>query len=127
MAFSELIQKINGSPYDLLIIQVLITLTAGYQGYRMIRRRRENQEIFLKWAFRNADIRVYGWMTICAGMLVLVPVIGFWAELVTASSMFITISVQLSIGNKKGLLVHLPFFMLNLLLIYVQLMGGILD
>jgi hypothetical protein len=127
VAFREFIQKLYGSAYDLLIMQALITLAASYQGYRMIRRRRENEKIFQKWAFCNADIRMYGWLTIGAGILVFVPIVSFWAELITACSMFLTLAVQLSIGNKKGLWLQLPFFMLNLFLMYVQLKGGILD
>jgi hypothetical protein len=66
-------------------------------------------------------------MTIAAGILVFVPIAGFWAELVTASSMFLTMAVQQSIGNKKGLWLQLPFFMVILFLMYVQLKSGILD
>lgn len=127
MAFSNFIQQLYGSPFALLMMQALITLTTSYQGYRMIRRRRENQQIFQKWAFCNADIRMYGWMTIGAGMMVFVPILSFWAELITACSMFLALAVELSIGHKKGLWFQLPFFMLNLFLMYVQLKGGILD
>jgi hypothetical protein len=43
VAFSEFIQNLYESAYDLLIMQALITLAASYQGYRMIR---ENEKIF---------------------------------------------------------------------------------
>jgi uncharacterized membrane protein YjjP (DUF1212 family) len=117
------ISMINfNQPDQQILLLKFITAAAGcYQGYRMTKHQKKMKEIFEKWAFYNAEIRVFGWMTIGACLLIFVPVVGLGAAVVVAASMFMAMGVEASVGNLKFFFLQLPFFFLNICLVLLQI------
>lgn len=121
MELQLMIGNLNKPEQQILLLKLLTAAAGCYQGYRMTKRQAKIKEIFQKWAFYNAEIKVFGWMTICASLMIFIPVIGFGAEFVVASSMFMAMGVEASIGSLKFFFIQLPFFFLNICLILLEL------
>ncbi len=106
------------------ILYALLVAFVVYMGIRhgwaMIIRKAEDPEIFDKWAWTNPQIRVFGMITIVGSLLILFPYTFWLGNVVLATTIFVILCVQVSLGNLKGAFVELPFLLMNFLLIYFQ-------
>ncbi|MDB4903378.1 MAG: hypothetical protein JWQ63_2659 [Mucilaginibacter sp.] len=102
------------------LLMVLVVYMGVRHGWAMVSRKVEDPEILDKWAWTNAQIRVFGIITIIGSLFILFPYTFLLGNVVLATTIFLIFWVQVSLGNLKGALVELPFLIMNLLLIYFQ-------
>lgn len=76
--------------------------------------------LFGKWNFNKEGIRLFGAITLLSAVLLLFPATFIWGNFLMASTILLIICLQLSVKNIKGVAIEIPFFLLNLLIIYLQ-------
>ena len=108
----------------LKIINSVLILTAVFmglkQGYAMFSGKPEMMEMFDKWGFNKTGLMINGVMTILAAVLILFPKTFVWGNFLMAAGILLIICLHLLGKDLKGVMVELPFFFLNLLIIYLQ-------
>jgi len=100
---------------------ILFSLYMGVKhGMAMALGKPEMIEMFGKWGINKTGIQVLGIIGLIATVFLLFPQTFVWGNLITAA-MILFIMVQfLKAKDLKGFLIELPFFLLPLLLIYLQ-------
>lgn len=102
-------------------ILILVTLYMGLkQGYAMISGKTEMLEMFGKWGFSKNALMINGTMTIIAAILILFPKTFVWGNFLMAAGILMIICFHLLEKDFKGVLIEIPFLLLNLLIIYLQ-------
>lgn len=101
----------------LIIIAVLMGLK---QGYAMFSGKPEMLEMFSKWGFNKTGLMINGAITIIGALLILFPKTFVWGNFLMAAGILMIICFQLLDKDMKGVLVELPFILLNLVIIYFQ-------
>ena len=102
------------------LLMVFVVYMGARHGWTMIFRKVEDPEIFDKWAWTNAQIRAFGIITIIGSLLILFSYTFLLGNLILATTIFLILWVQVSLGNVKGALMEVPFLLMNFLLIYFQ-------
>jgi len=102
-------------------ILILFALYMGIkQGSAMVSGKPEMTELFGKWNFNKTGLQVFGIITMLGAVLVLFPKTFIWGNFFTAACILLIMAFHLSDRNIKGFAVELPFFLLSLLIIYLQ-------
>jgi len=108
----------------LKIINTLLILIAVYmglkQGWAMIQGKQQMLDMFGKWHFSKSGIAAFGIITILSALLILFPKTFVWGNFLMAASILLIICLHLLDKDLKGAGVELPFFLLNLVIIYLQ-------
>ncbi|WP_118953515.1 hypothetical protein [Taibaiella helva] len=102
---------------------ILILVAAGMglkQGWAMAAGQPEMIALFGKWGIGKGGVLVMGVVTIAAAILMLFPRTFVWGNFLMAAGILLLICFHLSDRNIKGVAIELPFFLLNLAIIYLQ-------
>jgi hypothetical protein len=106
------------------VINSLLILFAVFmgikQGYAMLTSKPEMMELFGKWNFSRTAIMITGVCTLVSALLILYPKTFVWGNFLMAAGILMIICLQLSVKDLKGAAIELPFFALNLIIIYLQ-------
>lgn len=106
------------------IINSLLILTAVFmgfkQGYAMLSGKPEMMEMFGKWGFSKTGLMINGAVTIIAAILILFPKTFVWGNFLMAAGILLIICFHLLDKDFKGVLIEIPFLLLNLVIIYLQ-------
>lgn len=107
-----------------LILTITLIVFAAFigvkQGLLMMEPRQEVLEMFVKWGLDKAEMNALGTLTLVSGLLIMIPKTFFAGNLLMASVILIIICFQLQQKDLKGFAIELPFFLLNLVLLYLQ-------
>lgn len=107
-----------------LILTITLIVFAAFmgvkQGLLMMEPRQEVLEMFVKWGLDKAEMNALGILTLVSGLLIMIPKTFFAGNLLMASVILIIICFQLQQKDLKGFAIELPFFLLNLVLLYLQ-------
>lgn len=102
-------------------ILILIAVFMGAkQGYAMLAGKPEMMEMFGKWGFNKTALAVNGIITMIAALLLLFPKTFVWGNFLMAAGILLIICLHLLDKDLKGVLIELPFLLLNLIIIYLQ-------
>lgn len=100
---------------------ILIAVFMGFkQGYAMFSGKPEMMEMFSKWDFNKTGLIINGAVTMIAAILILLPKTFVWGNFLMAAGILLIICFHLLDKDFKGVLVELPFLLLNLVIIYLQ-------
>ncbi len=102
-------------------ILILIAVFMGIkQGYAMFSGKPEMLEMFGKWGFNKTGVMINGIITMLAAVLILFPRTFVWGNFLMALGILLIICFHLLDKDLKGVLIELPFLLLNLVIIYLQ-------
>jgi O-antigen ligase len=90
------------------------------QGWAMYSGKPEMLEMFGKWHFNNTGIKMFGIVAVLSALLILIPQTFVAGNFLMAATILLIICLQLSVKDIKGATIELPFFLLNLVIIYLQ-------
>ncbi|MFT3981035.1 MAG: DoxX family protein [Ferruginibacter sp.] len=100
---------------------ILVAVFMGFkQGYAMFSGKPEMLELFGKWGFSKTGVMINGAVTILAAVLILFPRTFVWGNFLMAAGILLIICFHLLDRDLKGVLVELPFLLLNLVIIYLR-------
>lgn len=100
---------------------ILVAVFMGFkQGYAMFSGKPEMLEMFGKWGFNKSGLMMNGAITIIAATLILFPKTFVWGNFLMAAGILLIICFHLMDKDFKGVLVELPFLLLNLVIIYLK-------
>ena len=100
---------------------MLIAVFMGLkQGWAMIRAKQDMLDMLGKWHFTRSGIAAFGVVTVISALLILFPKTFLWGNFIMAASILLIICFHLSHRDLKGAGIELPFFLLNLVIIYFQ-------
>lgn len=105
------------------IINALLIAFAAYmgvkQGWAMCSGKPEMLDLFGKWGFSKTGVMINGVITLLSVVLLLLPRTFVWGNFLMAAGILLIICFHLLDRDLKGVLIELPFFLLNLLIIYL--------
>ncbi|SJZ96875.1 DoxX-like family protein [Chitinophaga eiseniae] len=108
----------------LKIINAILILVAVFmglkQGYAMFSGKPEMLDMFGKWGIGKTGVMINGIVTILAAVLILFPKTFVWGNFLMALGILLIICFHLLDKDLKGVLIELPFLLLNLVIIYLQ-------
>nr|WP_199081923.1 hypothetical protein [Pedobacter sp. ASV19] len=90
------------------------------QGWAMFIGRAEMVEMFSKWNFSGTGLKMNGAITMVSALLILYPKTFLWGNFLMAAGILLIICLHLLDKELKGMVVELPFLLLNLMIIYMQ-------
>lgn len=100
---------------------ILLAVFMGFkQGWAMFSGKPEMLELFSKWGFNKTGVMVNGAVTMLSAVLILLPKTFVWGNFLMAAGILLIICFHLLARDLKGVAVELPFFLLNLVIIYLQ-------
>jgi hypothetical protein len=100
---------------------MLLAVCMGFrQGWAMLSNKPEMAIMFSKWDVNKEGITVFGAITILSALLIFFPKTFILGNFVMATTILLIICLQLSTKDIKNAVIELPFFLLNLLIIYLQ-------
>ena len=108
----------------LKIINAVFLLFAAYmgvkQGWAMLSGKPEMLEMFEKWHIGKLSVLVLGFFTLLSVVLMLIPETFVLGNFLMAAGILFIICFHLLDKDLKGVMVELPFFLLSLVIIYLQ-------
>ncbi len=108
----------------LKILNTVLILFALYmglkQGWAMLTGKPEMVDMFSKWNFSKIGLSVLGIFTMLGAVLVLIPQTFVWGNFITAAGILVIIAFHAHDKDLKGIAIELPFFLLSLVIIYLQ-------
>lgn len=100
---------------------ILVAVFMGFkQGIAMLASKPDMIEMFGKWGFNKTGLMINGAITILAAVLILFPKTFVWGNFLMAAGILLIICFHLLDKDFKGVMIELPFLLLNLLIIYLQ-------
>ncbi|MBC9913829.1 DoxX family protein [Chitinophaga varians] len=103
------------------IVLILFAVCMGLkQGYAMFSGKPEMLEMFGKWGIGKTGVMINGIITMVAAVLILFPRTFVWGNFLMALGILLIICFHLMDKDLKGVLIELPFLLLNLVIIYLQ-------
>ncbi|WP_027384695.1 DoxX family protein [Epilithonimonas caeni] len=102
-------------------ILILVALFMGVkQGFAMFSGKAEMMEMFSKWGFSRTGLAVNGAVTMIAAIMLIFPKTFVWGNFIMAAGILLIICFHLIDKDLKGVMIELPFLLLNLIIIYLQ-------
>lgn len=102
-------------------VLILVAVFMGIkQGWAMFSGKPEMLEMFGKWNFSKTAIMINGAVTLVAALLILHPKTFVWGNFLMAAGILLIICLHLLDKDLKGVAIELPFFLINLVIIYLQ-------
>lgn len=103
------------------IALILFALFMGLkQGWAMVSGKTEMIDLFSKWNIGRTGVQVIGVITIAGALMMLLPKTFVWGNFIMAATILMIIAFHLSDRDWKGVAIELPFFLLSLIIIYLQ-------
>lgn len=100
---------------------MLVAIFMGLkQGWAMFSGKPEMIEMFSKWNINKTGLSTIGIFTMLAALMIIFPKTFVWGNLLMATGILLIICFHLLDRDLKGVAIELPFFLLNLLIIYLQ-------
>ncbi|MCB9307086.1 MAG: DoxX family protein [Lewinellaceae bacterium] len=90
------------------------------QGWAMFSAKPEMIDMFDRWQFGKTGVQTMGAITMLSALLILLPASFLWGNFLMAAGILLIICFHLWHNDLKGVIVELPFFLLNLVIIYLQ-------
>jgi len=113
--------------HEIMIVRIINAILIVFaacmgikQGYAMVAGKPEMMEMFGKWGFNKTALVINGSITIIAALLILFPKTFVWGNFLMAAGILLIICLHLLDKDLKGVLIELPFLILNLAVIYLQ-------
>ena len=108
----------------LKIFNVILILFAVFMGFKqggaMLMGKVEMLELFGKWNIGKTGVMLIGIVTVFSSAMMLFPKTFVWGNFLMAAGILLIMAFHLSDKNLKGFLIELPFFLLSLIIIYLQ-------
>lgn len=108
----------------LKIINAVLILFAAYmgvkQGWAMLSGKPEMLDMFEKWHIGKLSVLVLGMFTLLGVALMLIPETFVLGNFLMAAGILFIICFHLLDKALKGVMLELPFFLLSLVIIYLQ-------
>lgn len=102
-------------------ILILIAVFMGLkQGYAMFSGKPEMLEMFGKWGFSKTGLMINGIITMVSALMILFSKTFVWGNFIMAAGVLMIMCFHLLDKDLKGVAIELPFFLLNLVIIYLQ-------
>lgn len=102
-------------------VLILIAVFMGAkQGYSMFSGKQEMLDMFSKWGFNKTFLAINGAITMLAAVMILFPKTFVWGNFLMAGGILLIICFHLLDKDLKGVLIELPFLLINLVIIYLQ-------
>jgi DoxX-like family len=102
-------------------VLILVAVFMGIkQGCAMLTGKPEMLEMFGKWNFTREAVMIMGIVTLVSALLILYPKTFVWGNFLMAAGILVIICFHLAARNLKGAAIELPFFLLNMVIIYLQ-------
>lgn len=102
-------------------VLILVAVFMGIkQGWAMTTGKAEMLALFSKWHFSMTGVMVDGVITMISALLILHPKTFLWGNFLMAAGILLIICFHLLDKDLKGVAIELPFFLLNLIIIYLQ-------
>ncbi len=102
-------------------ILILIAVFMGTkQGYAMFSGKQEMLDMFGQWGFNKTFLSINGAITMIAAVMILFPKTFVWGNFLMAAGILLIICFHLLDQDLKGVLIELPFLLINLVIIYLQ-------
>jgi hypothetical protein len=105
------------------IINTILILFAAYMGIKHgwagVTGKAEIVEMFQKWNIGKTGVMVAGIFTLLSVILILIPQTFVMGNFMMAASILFIICQYLNVRDFKGVLVEIPFLLLNLVIIYL--------
>lgn len=119
-----LINDFNTLIMSIRLLSSILILFAVYmglkQGYAMLCLKPSLLDMFSKWNFSQTALQLIGAVTLLSALLILFPKTFVWGNFLMAAGILMIICFQLTHKDLKSAAIELPFFLMNLLLIYLQ-------
>ena len=90
------------------------------QGWAMLSAKPEMMTIFSKWNFNKTGVMIMGAVTMLSAVLIVFPKTFVWGNFLMAAGILLMICFHLLKKDLNGAAIELPFFLLNLAIIYLQ-------
>ena len=90
------------------------------QGWAMFSGDDKMLDMFSKWNFSRSGVKIFGIITMISTLLILFPKTFIIGNFLMATTILLIICFHLSGKDLKGAAIELPFFILNLVIIYFQ-------
>ncbi len=90
------------------------------QGYTMTTGKPEMIDMFSKWNFGSVGLMAMGVVTMLSAVFIAFPKTFIWGNFLMAATILLIMCFHLLDKDLKGFAIELPFFFLNLLIIYLQ-------
>ncbi len=106
-----------------IINSVLITVAVFMglkQGWAMVSASPKMTEMFGKWNFSPSGLKILGLVTICSALMILFSKTFVYGNVLMASTILLIIGFHLRDGDFRGVVIELPFLLLNLVIIYLK-------
>lgn len=102
-------------------IMILFAVFMGTRhGWNMLTAKPEMLEMFGEWDLSKNAVIINGAATLIASALILFPKTFVWGNFLMAVGILLIICLQLSNKDLKGVMVEVPFLLLNLVIIYMK-------
>jgi len=103
------------------IILIVFAVFMGIkQGWAMISAKQEMVDMFSKWELTQIGLLVLGGLTVFSAFLILFPQTFVYGNVIMASTILLIIGFHLHDTDWKGVLTELPFFLLNMVIIFLK-------
>ena len=100
---------------------MLVAIFMGFkQGAAMATRKAHMLEMFGKWGFNTYGVAAFGIITMLSAALIAIPKTFVWGNFLMAAGILMIMCLHLLDKDLKGFAIELPFFFLNLIIIYLQ-------
>lgn len=102
------------------ILMIFAVFMGVKHGWNMFIAKPEMLEMFGKWNFSKNSVIINGVVTLLASVLILFPKTFVWGNFLMAAGILMIICLQLLNKDLKGVVIEIPFLLLNLVIIYLQ-------
>ena len=90
------------------------------QGLAMITGKPDMLQIFGRWNFNRTGIQALGAVTTVSALLLLFPKTFLWGNFLMAAGILLIICQHLSDRNLRGVGIELPFFLMNMVILFLR-------
>ena len=108
----------------LKILNTVLILFAVFmgikQGMAMLTGKPVMTNMFAKWNIGKTGVMIMGGFTLLGAVLMLFPKTFVWGNFIMAAGILLIIALHLGDKDIQGVLLELPFFLLSLVIIYLQ-------
>lgn len=108
----------------LKIVNTLLILFAVFMGFKqggaMLTGKPAMTDMFAKWHIGKTGVMMMGAATILGAILMLFPKTFLWGNFIMAAGILLIIAFHLQGKDLRGVLIEVPFFLLSLVIIYLQ-------
>ena len=106
------------------ILNTVLILFAVFMGFKqggaMFTGKPVMTEMFAKWNIGKTGVMIMGAFTLLGSVLMLFPKTFVWGNFIMATGILLIMALHLGDKDMHGVLVELPFFLLSLLIIWLQ-------